>query len=122
MGTKEVQRLIDNKSLVALKKFAKAEAQLKELKAKHDEVVAQIQQAMEENGVTKISGDWGYITLAERTTYGVADLGAIPDEFIVQKPSLDTAKVKAQAVLTGEVPAGVKQTKTKYITKKLKEL
>ena len=120
MGSKELQRFIDNKSIVALKKFAKAEAELKELKAKHDEVLDKIKQAMIDNNVTKIDGDWGYITLAERTSYKAEDISEVSEEFI--KPTLDTAEIKAQAVLTGEVPAGVVESKTQYITKKLKEI
>jgi hypothetical protein len=120
MGTTELQRFIDSKSLVALRKFAKAEAQLKELKAKHDAVIDQIREAMEANGVTKIDGDWGYITLAEKTSYKAEDITDVDDKYL--KPTLDTAKVKAEAVLTGELPAGVTETKTKYITKKLKEV
>lgn len=118
MGSTELQRLIDNKSLVALRKFVAAEAQLKELKAKHDEVITQIQDAMISNGVTKLEGDWGYITLAERTTYKADDLDAVDPKYT--KPTLDTAKVKAEAVLTGQLPAGVVENKTQYITKKLK--
>ena len=120
MGSKELQRFIDDKSLVALKKFAAAEAQLKELKTKHDAVIAQIKAAMEENGVQRIDGDWGYITLAERTTYKATDLDEVNEQYL--KSTLDTAKVKAQAVLTGALPAGVEESKISYITKKLKEL
>lgn len=120
MGSTELQRLIDNKSLVALRKFAAAEAQLKEMKAKHDEVVAMIQEAMVKNGVTKLEGDWGYITLAERTTYKADDLDTVDPKYT--KPTLDTAKVKAEAVLTGQLPAGVVESKTQYITKKLKDV
>lgn len=120
MGSKELQRFIDNKSLVALRKFAAAEAQLKELKAKHDEVIEQIRVAMADAGVNKIEGDWGYITLAERTTYKADDLDAVDPKYT--KPTLDTAKVKAEAVLTGQLPAGVVESKTQYITKKLKDV
>ncbi|HPR10625.1 MAG TPA: hypothetical protein PLJ04_03525 [Candidatus Saccharibacteria bacterium] len=120
MGTTELQRFIDNKSLVALKKFAKAEAELKELKAKHDEVVEKIKEAMIANGVTKIDGDWGYITLAERVSYKAEDIDQVPDEFL--KPTLDTTKVKAEATLKGVLPAGVSESRTQYITKKLKEV
>lgn len=120
MGDTELQRFIDNKSLVALKKFAKAEAELKELKAKHDEVVDRIKQAMIDNHVEKISGDWGYITLAERTTYSTDNIDAVPLE--LTKRVLDTTKVKAEATLTGSLPGGVTETKTQYITKKLKEI
>lgn len=120
MGTKELQRFIDNKSLVALRKFAKAEAELKELKAKHDAIIDQIKEAMIANDVTKIDGDWGYITLAERTSYKADDLEQVPPEFT--KKALDTQKVKASAVLMGALPNGVAETKTQYITKKLKEV
>lgn len=120
MGTTELQRFIDNKSLVALRKFATAEAELKVLKEKHDTVIEQVKAAMIENGVQRIDGDWGYITLAERTTYKAEDIGEVDEKYI--KPSLDTAKVKAEAVLTGNLPAGVTETKTQYITKKLKDV
>ncbi len=120
MGNTELQRLIDNKSLVALRKFAAIEAEMKVLKEKHDEVIEKVKQAMIDNNVTKIDGDWGYITLAERTTYKAEDLSAVDEKYT--KPTLDTAKVKAEAVLTGELPAGVSESKTQYITKKLKEV
>lgn len=120
MGNSELQRFIDNKSLVALRKFAKAELALKELKAKHDAVIQQVQEAMEANGVQKISGDWGYITLSERTNYKAEDIAAVAPEFT--KATLDATKVKAHATLTGQLPAGVSESKTRYITKKLKEV
>lgn len=119
MGTKEVQRLIDNKSLNALRKFAATEARLKALKEKHDMIVSQIKVAMIENGVTRIDGDWGYITLAERTNYIAKDIKKVPP--LYTKKTLDTTKVKAEAVLTGKLPEGVTETKTQYITKKFKE-
>lgn len=120
MGSKELQNFIDNKSLVALRKFAAAEAQLKELKAKHDEVVEQVKEAMIQNGVTRIDGDWGYITLAERTNYSATDIAEVPKRFT--KLALDTTKVKAEATLKGKLPKGVTESKTQYITKKLKEV
>lgn len=117
MGSTELQRFIDNKSLVALKKFAKAEAELKEMKAKHDEVLEQIKQAMIDNGVYKLQGEWGSITLAERTTYKA--VGKLSPDFT--KEVIDTDKVKAHAVLTGDLPVNVEEQKTQYITKRLKE-
>lgn len=120
MGSKELQRLIDNKSLVALRKFAKAEAQFKEFKEKHDTLIEQIRNAMIENGLEKLDGDWGYITLAERTTYKASDIEVVAKKYT--KATLDTAKVKAEAVLTGQLPAGVVESKTQYITKKLKDV
>lgn len=118
MGSVELERFIDNKSLVALRKFAKAEAQLKVLKEKHDAVIEQLKAAMVEHGVDRISGDWGYITLAERTSYQA--IGKLTPEFV--KETIDTAKVKAHAILTGDLPVNVRETKTQYIVKKLKEV
>lgn len=119
MGSTELQRFIDNKSLVALKKFAQAELALKELKKQHDDVIKQVQAAMEENGITKLEGDWGYITLAERTSYKATNIDEVAPRFL--KKTLDTTKVKAEATLKGELPKGVEESKTKYITKKFKD-
>lgn len=119
MGNNELQRFIDNKSLVALKKFAKVEAQLKELKAKHDEVIEQVKQAMIDNGVQKLSGDWGSITLAERSTFATENIDEVP--LNLTKRVLDMKKVKAEVVLNGHLPSGISETKTKYITKRFKE-
>lgn len=118
MGTKELERFLDNKSLVALRKFAKAEAELKVLKEKHDEVIEQMKEAMIAHNVQRIDGDWGYITLAERTNYSYK--GVIAKEF--QKTVPDTTKIKAHHTLTGELPINVIESKTQYITKKLKDI
>lgn len=120
MGTKELQRFIDHKSLVALKKYAEIEAQYKAAKEHAEAITEQIKQAMIDNGVTKIDGDWGYITLAERTSYSTKDISSVPKQFI--KPTLDGAKIKAAVVLANKLPKGVIETKTQYITKKLKDL
>lgn len=120
MGTKELERFIDNKSLVALRKFVALESQLKEAKEQHDAVIEKIKNAMIANGVQRIDGDWGYITLAERTIYKAEDIDRVSPEYL--KKALDTSRVKAQAVLTGQLPAGVTESKTQYITKKLKDV
>lgn len=120
MGTNEIQRFIDNKSLVALKKYAKLELQLKEAKKVADEATEKIMEAMQKNGIDKIDGDWGYITLAERTTYKAEDIDEVPKRFT--KLALDTNKVKAETVLKGKLPKGVEEKKTQYITKKFKEV
>lgn len=120
MGTTGLQRFIDNKSLVALRKYAALESQLKEAKARADEVTEQLKQAMIDNDVQKISGDWGSITLAERVTYGADDISQVPKK--LTKLTLDITKVKAEATLTGKLPKGVTENRTQYITKRLKEV
>lgn len=104
------------KALAVLTKFAQAEADFKELDAQRKEAEAQLMEAMESHGINKISGDWGYITKAVRKSFKViAD--EVPAEFA--KLALDTKKVAAHVTLTGEMPAGVEQNETQYLTKKI---
>lgn len=110
------------KAMAVLTKFAKLEAQYKALEKEAKAANELIKEAMIAGGVDKVTIDmpgWeGYITLAERTTYKAEDLEQVGEEFL--KSALDTDKVKAQAVLTGQLPDGVTETKTQYITKKIK--
>lgn len=110
------------KAMAALTKFARLESEYKAAEKEAKAATELIKEAMISAGTDRVTIDmpgWeGYITLAERTTYKAEDLDEIADEFL--KPALDTEKVKAQAVLTGELPAGVTESKTQYITKKFK--
>lgn len=110
------------KAIMVLQKFAATEANYKAAEKEAKEATELIKNAMIEAGVPKIEIDLpeltGYITLAERTNYKAEDLSAVDEQFI--KPALDTDKVKAERTLTGELPAGVVESKTQYITKKFK--
>ncbi len=112
------------KALATLQKFAKLEAQYKELEKQAKDATELIKQAMIDNGVTKLEIDTdtlqGYITLAERMSYKADDLDIIDSKYL--KSTLDTAKVKAEAVLTGKLPDGVTESRTQYITKRLREI
>lgn len=109
-------------ALAVLHKFAQHEAQLKAMEKDSKAATELIKEAMIERGMDRLDIDvpglTGYITLAERTTYKAEDLSEVGDEYL--KQALDTDKVKAQAVLTGQLPAGVVESKTQYITKKFK--
>lgn len=126
MTDKQSNLLVKNpntkKAMAVLSKFAKLETEYKSLEKEAKAATEQIKDAMIEAGVPKIDIDMpgltGYITLAERTNYKAEDLSEVAEEYL--KPTLDTDKVKAQAVLTGELPAGVVESKTQYITKKFK--
>lgn len=111
------------KAIAILEKFAKLEAEYKAMEKESKEAVELIKQAMIDNNITKIDIDTanytGYITLAERVSYKADDIEAVDAKYL--KPTLDTAKVKAETTLTGSLPAGVSESKTQYITKKLKE-
>lgn len=111
------------KAIAILEKFAKLEAEYKAMEKESKDAVELIKQAMIDNNITKIDIDTanytGYITLAERVSYKADDIEAVDAKYL--KPTLDTAKVKAETTLTGSLPAGVVESKTQYITKKLKE-
>ncbi len=110
------------KAMAVLTKFAELEATYKALEKEAKEATELIKEAMIAGGVQKVTIDmpgWeGYITLAERTTYSAEDIEAVDEKYL--KPTLDTAKVKAEATLTGTLPGGVVESKTQYITKKIK--
>ena len=103
------------KAIAVLQKFAELEAQYKEFEEKKKDAEAQILEAMIASNVQKINGDWGYITLATRTTY--TEDGKVAPRFT--KQVLDNTKVKAYHVMNGELPAGVGIKETKYLTKKI---
>ncbi len=110
------------KAIAVLQKFAAKEAEYKALEKESKTAAELIKQAMIEQGITKIDIDLpgltGYITLAERTTYKTDDIEGVG--LMYTKRVLDTDKVKAEAVLTGQTPLGVTESKTQYITKKFK--
>jgi hypothetical protein len=83
-----------------------------DLKAEWDK----LKDSMVENGIDKIDGDWGSVTLASRKNYTYTD-GVAP-EFL--KEVIDTTKVSAHVTLTGDVPEGVAVSETKYLTKRFK--
>lgn len=113
------------KAVAKLRKYAKLEAQLKAAEKEAKAATEQIKQAMIDAGVPKVefdpelTGIKGYITLAERTNYKAEDIDQVPEEYTKTTVVLDTEKVKAQATLTGQLPVGVVESKTQYITKKL---
>lgn len=126
MTTNQSTQLVKNphtkKAMAILGKFAKTELAYKEAEKEAKAATELIKEAMIAGGVDKVEVDipgfTGYITLAERTSYKAEDLDAVNENYL--KPALDTDKVKAEAVLTGQLPAGVVETKTQYITKKFK--
>lgn len=127
MTTNQSLQLVKNpntkKAVAALKKYAKLELELKAATKEANDATEVIKQAMIDANVPKItfdpelSGISGYITLAERTNYKVADPLALDDQF--KKLTPDTEKIKASHVLTGELPDGVEISTTQYITKKI---
>lgn len=127
MTTNQSSQIVKNpntkKAIQVLQRFAKKEAEYKALEKESKQAAELLKEAMIEQGISKIDIDLpgltGYITLAERINYRAADINEVADEF--KKPTLDTEKVKAQAILTGQLPEGIVESRTQYITKKFKE-
>jgi hypothetical protein len=131
MTTNQSNVLVKNpntkKAMAVLTKFAELETSYKAMEKEAKAATELIKEAMISSGVEKVTIDmpgWtGYITLAERTTYQLekgVSIEEIPENY--SKRVLDTNKVKAEAVLSGQLPGGVTESKTQYITKKLKEV
>lgn len=76
-----------------------------------------IEEQMIENDVKSIKGEWGSITIAERTNYKT-DLDELPAKFI--KRVADTTKIASYAKLENKLPKGVTTSQTKYLTKRIK--
>jgi predicted DNA binding CopG/RHH family protein len=86
----------------------------KEMTAEFDKTWAVIKQRMEQYDIKSIKGEWGYITLAPRTTFS----GVSSRRFM--KLALDTDKVKSYYSLYKKLPEGVKMAQTKYLSKRIK--
>lgn len=71
---------------------------------------------MEEYGVKSIKGDFGSITLAERTNLEI-NQDLLPENLFMTVP--DTTKIRKTMALNGDVE-GVSTSTTKYLTKRLK--
>lgn len=106
------------KALAVLQKFAAQEKAFKELETKKKEAEATLLEAMVANDIQKLEGDWGYITKAVRKSYKAIPNALVSLEFL--KTVLDTAKVGAHVTLNGELPEGITQSETQFLTKKFK--
>lgn len=119
MTTKQSELLAQKpetkKALAVLQKFAEQEKAFKQLATAKAEAEATLLQAMVDNDIVKLEGEWGYITKATRRTFRGTN-----NDFM--KSVLDTTKVAAHVTLNGSLPEGVTQTDTQYITKRFKEV
>lgn len=128
MTTNQTNALVKNpntkKAMAVLAKYAQLESQLKQAEKEAKAATEQIKQAMIDQGVQKLEFEFpginltGYITLAERVSYKADDINKVAEQWL--KPTLDTELIKAERTLTGELPLGITEIKTQYITKKFK--
>jgi len=106
---------VQNHELVQSEAFTEFLALQNSLQQQIDDGWTALQQLMEAQGVKKIKGDWGYITLTEREN--LKEIAPLPPRFY--KKVLDTSKVRAYRMMKGELPEGVTRTTTIYLSKKV---
>jgi hypothetical protein len=96
-------------------RFIRALQTAKTLEAELQSFYEHIQAEMAVTGVTKLSGDWGSLTLATRKTWKATKL---PPRFY--KQTLDTTKLNFLYKSGENLPSGASFTKTNYLSKRLK--
>lgn len=97
-----------------------AQQLLKSAKQAEDKVKlfwAAFQNEMEARDVKQVKGDFGTITLVEKTSF-VADIDQLPSKFIKKAP--DVKKIGAAFKLEGKLPKGVTTKQSKYLLKRIK--
>jgi len=89
----------------------------KDINAKAAELWKQIEAAMIEKGVKSVKGDFGSVTIAERTDFDV-DILTLQPKFFSKVPNM--TKIRGTYNLEGSAPKGVTARTKLYLTKKLK--
>jgi hypothetical protein len=84
----------------------------KELEQYEAEIKNALKEAMETYNIVSVNNDRYSVTLASRKSYKV--YGNIPKGF--SKLTLDSGRVSTYVKLNGEVPEGIEESETKYIT------
>jgi hypothetical protein len=90
----------------------------KEFSDKSSEVFKKLEEQMIASGIKSVKGDWGYLTIAERTDIKVIDETKLPKKFF--KKQVDSKKLNEAVKLSGKLPEGTEKKITKYLTKKIK--
>lgn len=96
--------------------FASFVAYAKSLQDALDNAWKQVDEQMNTYGITKLEGDWGRVSRAERKNWKV-NLNDLPDYY--QKATADTGKLNA-AYKAGETVPGADFSVSTYITKTIK--
>lgn len=114
-----VEKSIDNRlqELLGPKKFNEFVSFQKQATEKISETWEAVKAAMIANNVKSIKGDFGSISIVERTSFKVNE-SELDDDYFKKQP--DLKKIGSAYALLGEPPAGVTPHVTKFLTKRLK--
>lgn len=111
MTTQEAKAMVlsqDHKAL--LTNYAKNYLAVKQIEKDMKAEVAKLKEVMIENNVLNIDNGEFSLTLSVVKGVKLVDITKVPKN--MTKVVLDTAKVNAQATLTGQLPDGVEETTT----------
>ena len=113
---KELQEQIDQAAALQVEITQKAKA-LKAAQQEIDETWGRVRDAMIEHNVKSFKGDFGSLTIVDRTDWDV-DESKLPEEFFKRVP--DKAKITSTYQLEGEAPVGTTKKTTTYLRKTIK--
>jgi hypothetical protein len=81
------------------------------------ELWKQVESAMIDNDIKKISGEWGSLTIVERLSWEI-DWDKLPTKYF--KKAVDSAAISRDFRLMGKSPKGASPRYTKFLRKDLK--
>lgn len=99
--------------------FREFQQHQKEVNAMIADYWKKVEEGMIENNIKSIKGDFGSVTVAERTDFDI-DYDELPAKFY--KKVVDTKKIADTYKLTGKAPKGTTPKIKKYLTKRLKAI
>jgi len=97
--------------------FQRFIAMQKEINTKAPDLWKRIEAEMIDKGVKSVKGDFGSVTIAERTDFDV-DMLTLPAKFFSEVP--DMTRIRKTYYLENKAPKGVSVRTKLYLTKKLK--
>lgn len=104
--------LSSNPQFVQFMQFQKA------FNDKSAELFKNLEEQMIVSRVKSVKGEWGYVTIAERTDIKVVDEDKLPKKFF--KRQVDQKKLNDYVKLSDDLPEGTEKKTVKYLTKKIK--
>lgn len=112
----ELQKEVE--ATIALENEVKEKiAELKTAQDKINATWAFVEQKMIDNDIKSIKGDWGSLTIAERTSFDI-DKEILPRKFWKRVP--DEKKIRDTYKLEGKPPKGALPKIKQYLTKRIK--
>jgi hypothetical protein len=112
--------IIELKAKEAIELQSKVADQVAKLKETQDKINAEwdkVEELMIKYDLKQVKGEWGTLTIAERTGFDI-DKELLPPRFFKRVP--DETKIRTIYQLEGKAPKGTSPKVTNYLVKRLK--